>query len=245
MAFTFQQYGTFTGPGSQFIYRDNDDFSVTADVPFNLPYVGCALVNSVADYVALHLAGTSTSNVFLEASYGPIPNFTVNAVSTKFTGQVTAAANVTAPTFTGTLLGFATGNKAFDIPHPNKSGWRLRHTCLEGPENGVYVRGRLTNSNIIELPDYWVGLVDAESITVSLTQIGYSQDLIVEKIEWGKKIFIKSGTGSNIDCYYVVNGTRKNTETLIPEYQGTTPADYPGDNTQYSVAGFHYDVRLS
>ena len=39
--------------------------------------------------------------------------------------------------------------KNFDISHPNKSGWRLRHTCLEGPENAVYFRGRLKNSNII------------------------------------------------------------------------------------------------
>jgi hypothetical protein len=170
-------------------------------------------------------------------------NFQVDNIQLNQT--MVAGGTVTAPTFIGNLIGRASGNKTFDIPHPSKEGWRLRHTCLEGPENGVYVRGRLTNSNVIELPDYWIKLVDAESITVSLTQIGYSQDLIVEKIEWGKNILIKSGTGANIDCYYVVNGTRKNTETLIPEYEGTTPADYPGDNSQYSVAGFHYDVRPS
>jgi hypothetical protein len=146
-------------------------------------------------------------------------------------------------TFYGTLNGRATGNKAFDIPHPNKDGWRLRHICLEGPENAVFFRGRLTNSNVIELPDYWTGFIDPESITVSLTQIGYSQDLIVEKIEWGKKINIKSGSGANIDCYYLIHAVRKDVETLIPEYQGQTPADYPGNNDQYSVAGYHYDVR--
>ena len=42
-------------------------------------------------------------------------------------------------------------------------------------------------------------LVDPETITVSLTQIGYSQDLIVDKIEWGKIIHIKSGNGANIN----------------------------------------------
>ena len=112
------------------------------------------------------------------------------------------------------INGTATGNfrgtinvqswKGFDISHPNKLNHRLRHICLEGPEGGVYYRGRLTNSNTINLPDYWYGLIDPESITVSLTQIGYSQDLIVEKIEWGKKILIKSGTGVNIDCYYII-----------------------------------------
>ncbi len=36
------------------------------------------------------------------------------------------------------------GWKGFDIKHPNKKGHRLRHVCIEGPEAGVYVRGRLS-----------------------------------------------------------------------------------------------------
>jgi hypothetical protein len=148
------------------------------------------------------------------------------------------------------INGTATGNfrgtinvqswKGFDISHPNKSNHRLRHICLEGPEGGVYYRGRLTNSNTINLPDYWYGLIDPESITVSLTQIGYSQDLIVEKIEWGKKILIKSGTGVNIDCYYIINAARIDGEPLVVEYEGTTPSDYPGSDKQYSISGHDY-----
>ena len=53
--------------------------------------------------------------------------------------------------------------KGFDIKHPNKENHRLRHICLEGPEAGVYYRGRLTNSNVIELPEYWRGLIDPET----------------------------------------------------------------------------------
>ena len=152
---------------------------------------------------------------------------------------------------TGTVTGgvvrsgphILSNKKNFDIPHPNKPGWRLRHTCLEGPENAVFFRGRLTNKNVIELPEYWKGFVDPESITVSLTQIGSSQDLIVDKIEWGSKIIIRSGTASNIDCYYLIHGTRMDGEKLIVEYEGQTPADYPGDNSEYSVAGYHYDTK--
>lgn len=153
------------------------------------------------------------------------------------------------------INGTATGNfqgtinvqswKGFDISHPSKANHRLRHICLEGPEGGVYFRGRLTNSNIIQLPDYWNGLIDPESITVSLTQIGYSQDLIVEKIEWGKQIKIKSGTGANIDCYYVIHAARIDGEPLIVEYEGSTPADYPGSQNQYSISGYHYDNQRS
>ncbi len=133
--------------------------------------------------------------------------------------------------------------KGFDIPHPSKENHRLRHICLEGPEGGVYVRGRLTNSNVIDLPEYWTNLIDPESITVTLTQIGSSQDLLVDKIEWGRRIKILSGNSSNIDCYYVVHAARIDGEKLIVEYEGTTPADYPGDSTQYSISGYDYGAK--
>ena len=104
--------------------------------------------------------------------------------------------------------------KSFNIPHPTKEGKRLWHGCLEGPEYGVYIRGRLTDNTIIELPDYWKGLVDPETITVHLTQIGSSQDLMVDKIVWGKTIYIKSGNASRIDCYYTVNAMRNDIPAL-------------------------------
>ena len=101
-----------------------------------------------------------------------------------------------------------TSRKAFDIPHPTKKGYRLRHVCLEGPESGVYYRGRLTGKNVIELPEYWRGLVDPETITVTLTQIKTSQDLVVDGIEWGSRIKVKSGNGNDIDCFYLVHAER-------------------------------------
>lgn len=133
--------------------------------------------------------------------------------------------------------------KNFDIPHPNKPGWRLRHTCLEGPSNDVYFRGRLTEKNVIELPEYWKNFVNPESITITLTQIGSSQDLIIDKVEWGNRVVIRSGSASRIDCYYLIHGTRMDGEDLIVEYEGESPADYPGDNSQYSVSGYHYDNK--
>tara|TARA_Y100001963_G_scaffold158716_1_gene259348 strand:- start:532 stop:1368 length:837 start_codon:yes stop_codon:yes gene_type:complete len=133
------------------------------------------------------------------------------------------------------------GWKGFDIKHPTKENHRLRYICLEGPEGGVYIRGRLTNSSKIELPEYWSKLVDTESITVNLTPVGVgNQDLFVEKIEWGKTVIVKSGTGTKIDCYYMINGSRIDGDPLIPEYEGQSPKDYPGDSKQYSIAGFDY-----
>ena len=58
--------------------------------------------------------------------------------------------------------------KPFDIKHPSKDGYRLRYACIEGPEVGVYHRGRVKGQKIIKLPDYWKDLVDVESISVQL-----------------------------------------------------------------------------
>ena len=33
-----------------------------------------------------------------------------------------------------------------------QKGWRLRHTCVEGPESAVYIRGKLEGDHIIKLP---------------------------------------------------------------------------------------------
>ena len=93
----------------------------------------------------------------------------------------------------------------------------------------------LTGGNVIELPEYWRGLVDPESITVTLTQIGSSQDLIVDAIEWGRRIKIKSGNGTGIDCFYLVHAERADGEKLIVEYEGQSSDDYPGDNSIYSI----------
>jgi hypothetical protein len=109
--------------------------------------------------------------------------------------------------------------KKFDIPHPNKEGYRLVHTCLEGPEIGVYYRGRLVGNNVIELPDYWKGLIDPETITVDLTPHTFYQELYVKNIEWGRKINIVNNSGGSIDCSYVIWAERIDVEKLQIEYK--------------------------
>ena len=127
--------------------------------------------------------------------------------------------------------------KSFDIPHPTKENYRLRYICLEGPEAEVYTRGKLQNSTVIELPDYWRELVDAETIGVTLTPIGTFQELFVEKIEWGTRIIVKNSAGGPINCTYVVYGQRKDVTKNIAEYLGNSPEDYPGDNREYVING--------
>ena len=108
---------------------------------------------------------------------------------------------------------FSAVTKSFEIDHPTKSGMRLRYASLEGPENGVYVRGTTTEF-VIELPDYWTGLVDSESITVNLTAVGKSQNIYVEKIE-NNKVYI----GGELEkAFFTVYGERKDVDKLLVEF---------------------------
>ena len=134
------------------------------------------------------------------------------------------------------------GWKGFDIVHPSKKGHRLRHICLEGPEGGVYIRGKVKNNKEILLPDYWKDLVDINSITVQLQPIGAHQDIIVKRWD-AEKVELQSKPGIPIHCFYHIFAERIDGEKLVVEYKGETPDEYPGDNTQYSIAGYHYDTR--
>lgn len=125
--------------------------------------------------------------------------------------------------FTGSIVGVT---KKFDIPHPTKENHRLAHSCIEGPENGVYYRGRLSNSNVINLPDYWRGLVDPETITVTLTPHSSYQELYVKSIEWGTKINVLNNSGGLIDCSYTIFAKRKDIADLVVEYEGNEPKDW-------------------
>ena len=108
------------------------------------------------------------------------------------------------------------------------------------------MRGKLEDNNIIVLPDYWDGLIDKETITVHLTPMGIfvHQELFVEKIEWGKNVFVKNGNGGPIKCYYQIWADRDMGEKLHVEYEGETPADYPGDQSMHSIAGYDYEPLI-
>ncbi len=165
-----------------------------------------------------------------------------NAIQIK-NGLSTKSANSSFPLGLGFLFtGRSLGNKSFDIEHPNKDGWRLRHVCVEGPESAVYIRGRLTGKNMIELPEYWNGLVDYDSITVQLQPIGDRHfHLNVMEID-KEKVVVKEADDKPIDCFYHVWANRLGPELHV-EYEGKSPADYPGDQSQFSIAGYDYDRR--
>ena len=160
-----------------------------------------------------------------------------NGVKVNSSKNVTGSASI-APKFIGKLIGVATGNKvAFDIPHATKKGKRIRHIVAEGPEAGIYIRGKL-KGNVIDLPEYWNGLVDPETITVTLTAFGRPQNLYVKDIPYGRKVIIANEDGSMPDCHYEVWVARwldkdNHEDKLHVVYDGESYDDYPGNNDTF------------
>jgi hypothetical protein len=107
----------------------------------------------------------------------------------------------------------AQGDKTFVIQHPTQDDKYLVHACLEGPEAGVYYRGKeeiVNNKEVtIQLPDYVKRL--ANDFTIQITPI-YSG----EKIEqlYTSEVFNNSFTvyGENVKFYWLVHGKRNNIE---------------------------------
>jgi hypothetical protein len=106
--------------------------------------------------------------------------------------------------------------KNFVIDHPSESGKKLVHACLEGPENGVYFRGRITNRKSIQFPNYWKDLIDWTTVSVSLTPVGSHQDIIVKRID-EDQVYLQSNGGIPIDCFFHIYATRKDVDRLVVE----------------------------
>lgn len=107
--------------------------------------------------------------------------------------------------------------KSFLIDHPTKPGYQLQYASLEGPENGVYIRGR-SKTNCIVLPEYWTALVDQDTITVDLTPVGNYQKLYVRSTD-NNCIIVASDTEAMFDYYYTVWAERKDIDKLTIEHQ--------------------------
>ena len=165
-----------------------------------------------------------TPRVFLEAdaSYTDVLELLSSAPTTNL---ITGYDPGQGPVFTVDAYGnLSATSKAFDIPHPNPEkkaqGMRLKHGNLEGPEHGVYVRGRQLNDKEIELPVYWLDLVDPDTITVQLTSVGSHQNLYVKEIK-DNVVYIGNGNlfSNKIDCYYFIQAERKDINKIDVEYQ--------------------------
>ena len=141
---------------------------------------------------------------FDSGTYDTLDARYVNTTGDSMTGDLTIAGVLSAT------------SKSFVIDHPTRDGFKLRYGSLEGPENGVYVRGQLVDGTTIELPDYWTGLVDESTISVNLTPIGaYQQLVVVSTLE--NKVQVECANAP-INCYYTIYAERKDVAKMVVEY---------------------------
>lgn len=183
-------------------------------------------LNAVAQFMVVGTAG----NDFNIVSAGATHTFNIPSASTTARGVITTGAQTIGgvKTFannanfsadvdvTGTLTATA---KSFLITHPDTSkfGWMLQHGNLEGPEHAVYFRGKLDDSNSINLPPYWKFLVREETISVNLTPIGSYQQLYITDVN-AQYVKIKENSDKKISCYYMVYAERKDINKLLVEH---------------------------
>jgi len=219
---------------------------LATDSSFSLTDLAMVLFHNQGDYVGFYSPGTSTQIVNLAHSAGELPLFMVRSKNTIHTGKIIAndsiivngaiSANVSimlagvGDVASNIISAKALPAKPFDIPHPSKEGHRLRHVSLEGPEIGVYFRGRLDGKHMIQLPDYWKDLIHEDTITVQLTAWKHSDSTLYIKDITSEKITIGSEKLTKIYCHYTVYAERKDMDKLIVEYEGQSLKDYPGQD---------------
>jgi hypothetical protein len=139
-----------------------------------------------------------------------------NNASVLFVSGSKVGIGTSSPAYELEVVGdFAATTKSFVIDHPSKPGWKLRHGSLEGPENGVYVRGRASGKEIA-LPNYWKDLVDEGSITVQITPVGSRFDFFVSSIGVNKVTI--EFDASDVEYCYLVQASRKD-EVFVVEFE--------------------------
>ena len=193
--------GSFQGDGSDLTGLVTASHALTAVTASHAISASYAVSASVEVFKELSSSLADTAS-FAQSGRGL---FTGSFSASNFTfdgGTLVVSGNV----FVDGTLDAATKN--FRIQHPSMEGYYLIHSSLEGPERGIYYRGKLKTNNIIHLPDYWEDLTDDTDITVQLTPIGNACQHFVKSVS-KKEIEVGCDCGKP-HCYYIVHAQRFN-----------------------------------
>jgi hypothetical protein len=104
--------------------------------------------------------------------------------------------------------------KEFVADHPTDPTKSIVYVSLEGPEDGIYIRGTAQLQDggaVIELPEHFRLIASEERLTVQLTPLGeWLQLYVVEKSP--KRIIVHEANGKSGQFDYLVMGIRKGYE---------------------------------
>ena len=114
-----------------------------------------------------------------------------------------------------------TGTKSFVEPHPTDASKMIQYVSIEGPEAGVYFRGRGRFAHgvaVIEVPDYFSMVATEEGMSVHVTPIGELAQVAVTRLGLDQ-IGLKASR--DVEFFYTVNSVRK----AYPTWDPIRPAD--------------------
>jgi hypothetical protein len=154
-------------------------------------------------------AGGPGSAIFFSAGVrgeGKIGVLGITNIGVAVAGEADSPATVGVAAF-GNFT--ATGTKAFIEPHPTDPTLTIRYVALEGPEAGTYFRGTARTVNgqaVIEVPESFRIVTDAEGLTVQLTPVGELAQMAVMS-EGLNQVVVRSS--SDVTFHYQVNGIRR------------------------------------
>lgn len=132
-------------------------------------------------------------------------------------GDLVVANNISAG---GTITATS---KNFEIDDPRGNGGRLRHSCLEGPENAVFYRGTGEGDYgwaTVTLPDYFESLTREDGRTVQVTPLmtgpREAQSIGASEVKDGK-FTVWSDSPRKFRFYWMVIAERKDIPGLTVE----------------------------
>jgi hypothetical protein len=133
----------------------------------------------------------------------------VRVAASPFTGRILLYDSTSKEIFYST--GTSGSSKTFVINHPTDINKYLVHACLEGPEAGIYYRGKasITNgANVeIELPEYAKHI--GKNFTIQLTEIYSGPESTENKLKTTEVVDGKFTVyGSNGSFYWLVHAER-------------------------------------
>ena len=85
----------------------------------------------------------------------------------------------------------------------NSDTINIKKTFYENPDNVVYMRGKILDSESIQLPEEWENTIDPKSITISLIPCGTSQNIAIKTVGT-KEVCIQFHNGIPIEYYYLI-----------------------------------------
>jgi hypothetical protein len=170
--------------GTQAAYSKQGNYAIAIGASAGAPpgNTGQGQYSIAIGYQSYNTSGTiaNNGNIILNASGSPLPTPSVPGATAFYVNPIRLITSTPASyhtlvyaSATCEVVGVVSSAKSFVIDHPVDKDRYLVHTCLEGPEVGVYYRGKgeIVNTKFItiELPNYVDKL--AYNFTVSVSGI--------------------------------------------------------------------------